>query len=117
MAFTKENARACALKSHEPTSARFVHPVEPANEATEADEFRRMRLARVRAQLNAIDKAIAGELAGDCDPAKLDRLASAAIRLNEQERQLSNRSLPPTLKAGPVPRAKRNQEAPEPSPE
>jgi len=48
----------------------------------------------------------------DCDdPAKLDRLASAAIRLNEQERQLSNRSLPPTLKASQA-KTKRSSSSP-----
>ncbi len=100
--FTAETARIAAKKSHEPTSARYVQPVEPATEPQEADEFRRTRLSRVRAQLNAVDKAIASELASDCDASKLDRLASAAMRLNEQERQLSNRSLPPTLKGETV---------------
>ena len=50
---------------------------------------------RVRAQLDKVDRMIAEER----DPVKLDRLASTSARLEEQERRLSNRSLPPTLKA------------------
>jgi hypothetical protein len=89
----------------------------PAEKQLIAEKFQERRLVRVRKQLETIDGLIDAEMAGDCDAARLDRLANAAIRLNEQERQLSNRSLPPTLKAGAVPRPKRNQEAPEPSPE
>lgn len=101
--FNSETARLAAIKSHAPTSARNVQPVEVDTEAQQADEFRRLRLARVRAQLTSIDKMLADEK----DPGKLDRLASASIRLNEQERQLSNRSLPATIKAGNVKQAKR----------
>lgn len=103
--FTKENAAEFAKRSHAPTSARYAAKIElptdpvPADKETaDADEFRRLRLARVRKQLDKID----GMLAKESDPGKIDRLASAAIRLNEQERQLSNRSLPPTLKASQV---------------
>jgi hypothetical protein len=62
----------------------------------EQDEvYRNKRLSRVRKQLELVD----GMIEVETDAAKLDRLASAASRLNEQERQLSNRSLPPTVKA------------------
>jgi hypothetical protein len=90
-----------------------IPPVEIETEEATADEFRRTRLARVRAQLTKIDSMLTKET----DAAKLDRLASAAIRLNEQERQLSNRSLPPTLKANSVPARKRSSpgSAPEPT--
>ncbi len=92
--FTKENAAICARKSHEPTSARFVHIVEVDKEEQEADEFRRLQLATTRAQLKRLNKLSADEI----DPSKLDRLASATARFSEIERQLSNRPLPGTLK-------------------
>ncbi len=72
--------------------------LDPVMEADIAERHRKARLLRVRKQQERVDEML---LAED-DPAKLDRLASAAIRLNEQERQLSNRSLPPTLKASQV---------------
>jgi hypothetical protein len=84
--------------------------LKPATEG-EIDGFNQARLLRVRKQLKKVDDMIDEET----DPSKLDRLASAAIRLNEQERQLSNRSLPPTLKAS-QPRAKRSASA-DPEPE
>lgn len=77
--------------------------VEPDVEAQMTEDFRRLRLARVRKQLLEIDRMMTEEI----DPAKLDRLASASIRLNEQERQLSNRSLPATIKSGNVKQARR----------
>lgn len=117
--FTKENAAEMARRSALARETLKARAADPTNEPHEADEFRRMRLSRVRAQLNALDKAMADELAKDkLDASKLDRLASAAIRLNEQERQLSNRSLPPTLKANAVAaRARRSVPDPQPEPE
>lgn len=81
----------------------------PATEAT-IDRFTQDRLLRVRKQLEKIDRMLEEEL----DPAKIDRLASAASRLEEQERRLSNRSLPPTLKAGTVKTKRSSGSAPEP---
>ena len=57
-----------------------------------------LRLSRVREQLDRID----GMLRTETDPVKLDRLAAASSRLEEQERRLSQRSLPATLRAEPV---------------
>jgi hypothetical protein len=88
--------------------------------AEDQDIFRNRRLIRVRKQLDLIDQLIEDEMAKDePDAGKLDRMANSALRLNEQERQLSNRSLPPTLKAGTVKPARRstNSEAPEPASE
>ncbi len=93
------------------TIAAFVSPED-------ADKFRDRRLSRVRLQLNLTDSAIEKELAKrSIDASQLDRLASAAIRLNEQERQLSNRSLPPTLKADAPRKPKRSTGSIEPEPE
>jgi hypothetical protein len=67
------------------------------------------RLARVRTQLDGIDRAIDAELGrGEkLDPQKLDRLAAASSRLEEQERRLSNRSLPPTKRGAETPKRSR----------
>lgn len=71
-------------------------PEEPqANSKLLTDKFTADRLRRVRKQLEKVDRMIDTET----DPQKLDRLASAAARLNEQERQLSNRSMPPVIRA------------------
>jgi hypothetical protein len=80
--------------------------------AQDQDIYRTKRLGRVRKQLDLVD----GMIEAEQDPAKLDRLASAQSRLSEQERQLSNRSLPPTLKAGPAPRSKRSSVQSDPEP-
>lgn len=117
--FTAENAAEMARRGNIALAAKRerekVEALKPETEPREADEFRKMRLLRVRAQLLAVDKAIADEVAKEnLDPAKLDRLASAAIRLNEQERQLSNRSLPPTLKANQAPARRKSSAQSEP---
>lgn len=79
--------------------------------AEDSEIYRTKRLSRVRKQLDLVDGMIEQEI----DPSKLDRLASAQSRLSEQERQLSNRSLPPTLKASATPRKKpSSSSAPEP---
>lgn len=67
---------------------------EPAKPLLPDEKYRILRLSRVRRQLDKIDDMIADE----DDPQRLDRLASAQMRLSEQERQLSGRSLPPTLR-------------------
>ncbi len=105
--FTVETAGDMARKAVQAREAKKeadrLAALEPPVIPDKADEFRQKRLSRVRRQLDAIDKAISAELEKETmDAGKLDRLASAAIRLNEQERQLSNRSLPPTLKANAV---------------
>jgi len=109
--FTAENAAEMAKRAAEAKLAAKeqtkLAALSPETEADFAEKHRKLRLLRVRKQQERIDTMLLAE----SDPAKLDRLASAAIRLNEQERQLSNRSLPPTLKAGTV-KAKRNSSAP-----
>jgi hypothetical protein len=55
-----------------------------------ADCYVNERLARVRLQLDRLDKMMMSEK----DPQKLDRLASAQARLAEQERILNGRPLP-----------------------
>ena len=54
------------------------------------NDFNRLRLGRVRDQLEKLDRMIADEE----DPQRLDRLASAQARLSEQERILDGRPLP-----------------------
>jgi hypothetical protein len=104
--FSRENAAEMQRRGVEARlSAKetaLVAALSPDIEAQNAEMHRKLRLLRVRRQQEKIDALIEGET----DAGKLDRLASAAMRLNEQERQLSNRSLPPTLKA-PAPRTKR----------
>jgi hypothetical protein len=67
-------------------------------------EHARLRLERVRLQLDRVDKMMMEE----DDPQRIDRLASAQMRLAEQERILAGRPLPGSRK--PVPdRADRRQ--------
>ncbi len=121
--FTSENAAEMARRANDARAARKLSEERAIKrfeeKPPEAEEFRNDRLTRVRLQLKAIDRTIDRELAKRFpDAAQLDRLASAAARLNEQERQLSNRSLPPTLKANaPAVRRKPSSPAPEPEPE
>lgn len=111
--FTSANAAEMAKRAAEAKLAAKeqtkLAALSPETESVFADQHRKLRLLRVRKQLEKIDKMFEAEM----DPAKLDRLASAAIRLNEQERQLSNRSLPPTLKAGAI-KSKRPSSSSEP---
>lgn len=96
--FTAETARLAAIKSHSPDSARNrqIEPPQPEPIVEQpADEFHVRRLARVRVQWEALDSMIAEET----EPAKLDRLIAALARIEEIERRLSSRSLPPTLRA------------------
>lgn len=118
--FTSETAREYGRRGN---AARVLKRLrekalaaDPAKENTEASEFRKLRLARVRRQIEMLDTLIEDELkkGEDCDPGKIDRLASAAARLNELERQHSNRSLPPVLKAEPAKKSRQRTELPEP---
>jgi hypothetical protein len=102
--FTKQNAATFAAKAHESrrlNKAKRLADIDEANRIiAEAAQLRlqiaatpdwmRDRLRRVRLQLERLDKLAEAET----DPTKLDRLASAAARLQEQERQLDNRPLP-----------------------
>lgn len=93
--FTAENARkysilglAARRAQAEDLKRRLEQPPEQPQAAT--DTFSQKRLLRVRSQLTRIDSLLAAET----DPAKIDRLAAASSKLEEQERRLSDRSLP-----------------------
>ena len=60
-----------------------------------AERHRAGRLSRVRLLLDRLDAMLEKEK----DPGKLDRLAAASAKLEEQERRLSDRSLPPVLRS------------------
>ena len=114
--FTAETAVAAAKLSHAPTSARFAKPVEaqptpePPQPATEpADVYTSQVLARVRVQLNLVNSALTNALEQPKPDAQaIDRLASAQMRLAEQERILAGRPLPGSRKPAPD-RADRRQ--------
>ena len=106
----KERARAAAAKSlevrrqnklereeqHLAAQAILKAAAEQGKHAVaDADEYRLQRLKTVRAQLERLDEMIL-----TCkDPQKIDRLASASARLNEQEAQLSMRAKPASVRA------------------
>lgn len=94
--FTPEKAREAAFKSHQPGSARFVHPIDPSTESQQAEDFRRERLSIARAEVVRLDKLVSAET----DPKRLRDLYAALDSASERERRLSNRSLPPTIRAG-----------------
>lgn len=114
--FTRENAREMQQRSVAAQLAKKLLNADPQKKSQITDEFRAKRLTRVRKQIEMLDAIIDEELKkGDkCDPGKIDRLASAAARLNELERQHSNRSLPPVLKAEPLKKSRQRPELPEP---
>jgi hypothetical protein len=76
-------------------------------------EYTERRLARVRRQLDKIDRMVMKET----DPGKLDRLAAASMRLADQERKLAGRPDPGSYR--PVkpksPQGKNGGFTPEPS--
>lgn len=115
---TAENAaelgRASQAAQRAKKELKLAEMLDPVAEQEAADKYRKLRLLRVRKQLDLIDEKIFQELSDNTDASKLDRLASAVLRVNEQERQLSNRSLPPTLKANQDKPRKPRDVAPEP---
>lgn len=60
-------------------------------------EYAALRLVRVRKQLDRIDDLLMAEK----DPAKLDRLAAASMRLSDQEFALANRPKPGQTRPAP----------------
>ena len=102
--FTAANAKEMAAKSHaarhqrlasgEPAAATFPQtPQVGTDEAAGSYEIR--RLARVRKQLDLVDKAFETEATkATPDGQRLNWLAQAQERLAEQERILDNRPLP-----------------------
>lgn len=94
---TAENARELqqkAAKARALARANRVLADARVEIAVQGAEFTEKALARVRLQLDQVYEAFRKER----DPQKLDRLAAAQSRLAEQERQLSNRPLPGTLR-------------------
>ena len=91
---TKENAAELQKLSVAARLSPFTEGDETANEAKEAERFRVARLARVRNQIVRLDR----QLAGESDPARLDRLVSALNRLQDAEGWLANRAKPGNLK-------------------
>jgi len=114
--WTPEEARAFSLKGHAAIASKKLVQPEPLPEPKPDRTFSALRLARVRKQLKRIDEMLLTE----DDPAKLDRLAAASSKLEEQERRLSDRSLPAVRKAvlDPGPKQRRQSFVPqfEPAP-
>ena len=86
-------ARRQRFASGEPAAETFPQtpqtgPLEPP------DAYVARRLARVRVQLDRLDTMLLAEN----DAQKLDRLASAQLRVSEQERILAGRPLPGSFK-------------------
>jgi hypothetical protein len=96
----KRQRKAEALLNPPPPNGHTApkpEPVDPDSVTTtdgKSNAFSVKRLARVRKQLTRID----GMLDTETDPAKIDRLAAASSKLEEQERRLSSRPLPPVLR-------------------
>ena len=98
--FTVENARAWSELAHEKRRQNARDKANPPPQQNpqcslqspqqSPDEFLATRLARVRRQLDMIDRLIEAERL----PQALDRLAAASAKLSEQERVLSDRPLP-----------------------
>ena len=89
-----QNAAEMQRRSTASVLAKRALAADPAARQKIAEKFYEQRLVRVRKQLEKVD----GLIDIETDPAKIDRLASAAIRLSEQERQIVNRSLPPVVR-------------------
>lgn len=96
--FTPETAAIAGRKSHLPTSARYLRPVEPDIEPQQSDQFRRERLAYTRAEIVRIQKVMS-----DCEDAKqLQAYATAVAKLFEAEQKLSMRPNPGVLKPSSI---------------
>jgi hypothetical protein len=96
--FTAANAREMAARSVDARKQRNSVPaLPPLPPVQPADQFAKERLARVRAQQERIDAMILAET----DPQKLDRLASASMRLSDQEFALAGRPKPANRKVPP----------------
>lgn len=101
MKFTAENAAEMGRKSAEARRAREEMYRAAANIAVDDPnlDFTQATLARVRMQLDLVNKRLTEALERDrLDPGAIDRLASAQSRLSEQERILAGRPTPGSLK-------------------
>jgi hypothetical protein len=106
--FTAANARENAAKAHAARRRRLATGDSPGVNAPQTPQFGPLeagdayvarRLARVRAQLDAVDKEIEDSISGDSK--RLKELTDAQSRLAEQERLLSGRPLPGSRRPGP----------------
>ena len=94
--FTAETARIAAIKSHAQTSARNRPAIQPEVSAVQSqpaepsDSFTVRKLARVRGQIDAVEKL----LDAATEPQAVDRFANALTRLYDLERILAGRPLP-----------------------
>lgn len=94
--FDSARAREMSLRGHEAKRRRaeeFRQRVETA-ERDPAIDYGVRRLARVRAQLDALDRAIERIIENPRDSKGLKELVDAQTRLAEQERILAGRPLP-----------------------
>jgi hypothetical protein len=89
----REARRLRALAAEEAKKAALA-PATNGNKLG-LDQFTAKRLERVRLQLERVDAMLAEET----DPARIDKLCAASSKLEEQERRLSDRSLPPVRRA------------------
>ena len=100
--FTKENASEYArlgniARWQTPKSLPQPDQTTASSDATRlpiTDEFTAKRLIRVRKQLERLDDMLEAEQ----DTKRIKELSDATTRLAEQERQLSGRPLPGTLR-------------------
>ena len=132
MLFTPETARhfaaigvakRAAMAAQQPDGNRIYRaknpklPSLPPANPPPVNAYVFARRARVRKQLNLVDRAIEREAGKDePDGQRLNWLASAQERLAEQERQLDNRPAPGTLRP-PSQRITRGNAGPLASPE
>ena len=103
------------IAKREAKEKRELARIAEANAEATLETYEGKVLMRVRLQLDKVYAAFMNEADKAMpDAAKLDRLASAQSRLAEEERRLSNRSLPPTLKASVVKSKRAQSSDPEP---
>jgi hypothetical protein len=103
-AFDSAKAALAAQRSAEVRKQRKLEAETAQEQAKQASailhrsatDHTEVRLIRVRAMLDKLDSMLSEET----DPQKIDRLASAQMRLAEQERILDNRPLPGSRRPG-----------------
>lgn len=101
--FSLENAKELSAKGHEAKRLKKLAIAQALKEAKELKAkiaampdpniYAEIRLLRVRGQLDALDEAIATEVAGG-ESKRLKELVEAQRHLSEQERILAGRPLP-----------------------
>ena len=106
---TDANARQLSALAH--VAKRQLKDAKAAMEANgNLDKYQARRLARVREQLDRVDKMLLTET----DPQKLDRLACASMRLSDQEFALAGRAKPANAKVQPANRRPAQRPPPRP---